>query len=104
MHINILDVVISVVEKFTSTTHLGKILHKDSAQRNDGVNNSSNMKAPKTYVYCFTSSLQDHVITMFGLDNLGYANNYAILFSKVGISLLPSISSYLERYEKREKI
>eukprot|EP00957_Ditylum_brightwellii_P112670 8588608-Ditylum_brightwellii.AAC.1 len=77
MHSDIFEDVSSVLNKFTSKSQLKEILHGVSTQRNEGTNNNTNTKAPKTCVYSSTSSLQDRVATMVGEHNLGHSNYYA---------------------------
>eukprot|EP00957_Ditylum_brightwellii_P198787 15152267-Ditylum_brightwellii.AAC.1 len=76
-----------------------ELLHGGSTQKNDGVNNGSNTKAPKTRVYCSTSSLKDFISTIVGLHNFGHVNYHAILFNLLGVVFLPSMYAYLQAYQ-----
>eukprot|EP00957_Ditylum_brightwellii_P206520 15348816-Ditylum_brightwellii.AAC.1 len=72
MHSDIFEDIAAVFSRLTTREHLKEILHKGSTQRNEGVNNSINTKAPKTCVYSSINSLMDRVNTMIGIHNLGH--------------------------------
>eukprot|EP00957_Ditylum_brightwellii_P183170 13951835-Ditylum_brightwellii.AAC.1 len=72
MYSDVFEDVAAVLLRFTAMERLAEILNKGPTQRNEGVNNSTNNKAPKTGLYSSMSSLVDRVNTMIGFHNLGH--------------------------------
>eukprot|EP00957_Ditylum_brightwellii_P003446 261243-Ditylum_brightwellii.AAC.1 len=95
IHSDVLEDVKSVVDRFTTKNHLKEVMHQGLTHRNKGVNNSTNAKAPKTRVYCSSSSLNDRVHRMIGLHHLGHQQYYVMLFAQLGInvgeSMIPKV-------------